>query len=76
MNEKTTEEFLNVTCGQSRYTKKPCLLIWDSASMHISQKTKDYCKKIGVNMAVIPPGTTGLIQGSILELCGPFFWTF
>ena len=68
MNQETTEMFLNQTCGQLQFTKDPCLLIWDAASMHISQQTKESCQKRGVSMVVIPPGTTGLIQGSIHKL--------
>ena len=63
MNQETTEQFIDLACGHFRFEQHQRLLIMDSFSAHISEKTKEYCKKRKVVPIIIPAGCTSILQG-------------
>ena len=48
------------------------LLIWDAYRCHISQETKDYLKRKNIDTAVLPGGTTSLLQAPDVSWNKPF----
>ena len=63
MNQQTTEQFIDLSCGHIRFSKHQRLLIMDSFAGHIAEKTKQYCEKRGVIPIIIPGGLTSIVQG-------------
>jgi hypothetical protein len=60
MNEELTKMYLRKVVGSIAFS--PRLLIWDSYRCHISEATKAECKRLKIDMSVIPGGCTGLVQ--------------
>ena len=61
MDDKLTEEYLKRSFGTTLFGRRR-LLCWDSYRCHISESTKKVMKKLAMDMAVVPGGTTKYLQ--------------
>ena len=70
MNDETTEDYLKRTFGTSTLFKS--LLVWDSFRCHISDSTKTILKQLKLDTAIVPRGTTEMIQPADVSWNAPF----
>ena len=52
--------------------KTKSLLVWDMFKAHVTEKSKDYVKRMNIDLAVIPGGLTSVVQPLDVCLNKPF----
>ena len=65
MNQETTEQYINKDFGQFRFQNTNRILVMDSFRAHISEKTKELCRKRAITLCIIPGGCTSILQVTI-----------
>lgn len=66
MDDDSTVEYLQNIMGQSLFGRR--LLVWDAYRTHMSVATKETLRKLKLDIAVIPGGTTKFIQVMLMHL--------
>ena len=71
-NDEVISFWINANFNTAVTMTKKHLLIWDSFRGHISEQTKSLLRKKRINSAVLPGGTTGILQAADVSWNKPF----
>ncbi len=69
-NQELTIEFLEKVIGAFSFQCR--LLVWDAFSCHLSAQTKARARQLGLDLAFVPGGCTGLVQAPDVSWNKPF----